>query len=676
MRAHSLRRPSRPAALALAALLAWPAAALSAPAAESPRVWITIDQQALDVLRESRDSDDWAEWLVPSYERDGLVALELREDQLPLLSQALHTRLRRCGGFMAHDTREEALAALEPAPEAQSLISYTIDNGPVVQALMAEVKAANIADTITQLAAFNNRYYTSTTGVQAANWLRTRWQGYATGRSDVSVDLFSHPNWAQPSVIATVTGTTLPSEVVVVGGHLDSINQSSPATGRAPGADDDASGVATLGEVFRAAMARGYRPQRTVKFIGYAAEEVGLRGSAAIASRYQTDGVNVVGVLQLDMTDYKGSTVDMGFITDFTNAAQNTFLGNLFTTYLPGYACSDHASWHNRGYVASFPFEALFNGSNPRIHTANDTLANADPTCAHALKFSKLTAAYVAELAKGNLGGGGDTTPPTTSITSPAAGATVSGTTTVAANAADNVGVTRVELYVDGTLAGTDTSSPYSFAWNTTTVANGSHSLSTRAFDAAGNFGDSASVPVTVSNTGGGADLTATYDATLRAPRCGAGGRSCDSGPSLLLGRGTRGPEPNAPNTINSSCADGNSGTFHSDESNDRIKVSTTDGTPFAAGKTVRIDATVWAWTTPSADKLDLYYAANANSPSWVFITTLTPPGSGARTLSANYTLPSGSLQAVRARFRYQGSAAACGTGSYNDHDDLVFAVE
>jgi subtilisin family serine protease len=98
----------------------------------------------------------------------------------------------------------------------------------------------------------------------------------------------------------------------------------------------------------------------------------------------------------------------------------------------------------------------------------------------------------------------GDTTPPTTSITSPANGATVSGTITVSANASDDVGVTRVELYVDGGLLGTDTSSPYQFSWNTASVANGSHSLQTRAYDAAGNVGSSAVVTVTVSNSAGG----------------------------------------------------------------------------------------------------------------------------------------------------------------------------
>ena len=56
--------------------------------------------------------------------------------------------------------------------------------------------------------------------------------------------------------------------------------------------------------------------------------------------------------------------------------------------------------------------------------------------------------------------------------------------------------------------------------------------------------------------------------------------------------------------------------------------------------------------------------------------TSISATSGGAQTLSANYTLPSGSLQAVRARFRYQGSAAPCNNGNYDDADDLVFAVE
>ena len=91
---------------------------------------------------------------------------------------------------------------------------------------------------------------------------------------------------------------------------------------------------------------------------------------------------------------------------------------------------------------------------------------------------------------------------------------------------------------------------------------------------------------------------------------------------------------------------------------------STTDGSTLAPGKTVKVSATVWAYSGFTSDHLDLYYAANASSPSWVLIGTITPTAAGAQTLSANYTLPSGGAsQAVRAQFRYHGSASSCTTG-------------
>src|SRR6202043_2455379 len=190
-----------------------------------------------------------------------------------------------------------------------------------------------------------------------------------------------------------------------------------------------------------------------------------------------------------------------------------------------------------------------------------------------------------------------------------------------------------------------------------------------------GSLTHSATISLTVQSSTG--TQTAVYDSTLKAPKCVSVASGCDSGPSLLLGRDTLsgGAEPNQPNTINNSCADGTSGTFHSDESNDRIVVATTDGSAMAAGKTVKVSATVWAYSSNTSDALDLYYAANANGPSWVLIATIVPPAAGGQTLSATYTLPSGSLQAVRANFRYQGSASSCSTGAHDDHDDLIFAV-
>src|SRR5260370_1948307 len=101
-----------------------------------------------------------------------------------------------------------------------------------------------------------------------------------------------------------------------------------------------------------------------------------------------------------------------------------------------------------------------------------------------------------------------DTTAPTTSITSPASSATLSGSVTISASASDNVGVTQVDLLEDGSVVATMTSSPYTLVWNTTASPNGAHTLQTKAYDAAGNIGLSATVSVNVSNPIASANLT------------------------------------------------------------------------------------------------------------------------------------------------------------------------
>ncbi|MGA9567557.1 MAG: FG-GAP-like repeat-containing protein [Candidatus Korobacteraceae bacterium] len=168
----------------------------------------------------------------------------------------------------------------------------------------------------------------------------------------------------------------------------------------------------------------------------------------------------------------------------------------------------------------------------------------------------------------------------------------------------------------------------------------------------------------------------ATYDSIMQVPVCAFVGRSCDSGPSLLLGRDNMagGAEPNQPNTIHNSCADGTAGTFHVDESNDRLVVAATNGLIMSQGSIVRVTATVWV-ADPTQDALDLYYATNASSPTWTYITTLVPRASGSQTLSTLFRLRTGSLQAVRAIFRKGGTRSPCSTGNFDDHDDLAFAV-
>lgn len=183
-----------------------------------------------------------------------------------------------------------------------------------------------------------------------------------------------------------------------------------------------------------------------------------------------------------------------------------------------------------------------------------------------------------------------------------------------------------------------------------------------------------AGISVDVIPAGSNGPQEAVYSGAFGAPVCSVAGSSCDS-VSLVAGRANLGPEPNQPNTLDV-CNDGTAGSYQSDESNERIVVSTLDGGNFTAGDTVEITATVFAWSTGSQDTLDLYFAADANSPSWQYITSVGPPAGGQQTLTAQYTLPTGALQAVRAQFRYQSTQTPCASGTYNDRDDLVFAVE
>ncbi len=93
----------------------------------------------------------------------------------------------------------------------------------------------------------------------------------------------------------------------------------------------------------------------------------------------------------------------------------------------------------------------------------------------------------------------GDTQPPAVSIAEPTGG-TVAGTVPVNVTAIDDVGVTRVVLYAGSEAVAEDTQAPYAFNWDSTGAADGPVSLRAKAYDAAGNMGESQAVGVTVDN--------------------------------------------------------------------------------------------------------------------------------------------------------------------------------
>jgi len=111
-----------------------------------------------------------------------------------------------------------------------------------------------------------------------------------------------------------------------------------------------------------------------------------------------------------------------------------------------------------------------------------------------------------------------DQVSPTVSMSAPTSGSTISGTYVLKANAADNVGVTKVEFYVDGTLKASDTTSAHSASIDTKTLTNASHSFTAKAYDAAGNVATSAAINATINNPVTPPPDTTPPTSTMAAP--------------------------------------------------------------------------------------------------------------------------------------------------------------
>ena len=344
-------------------------------------------------------------------DNDEVAVILIDSSNIEKLSHHMHEEFHRCGGYIVHDDLNEALSYANDEESkywgTKGLFTdYSIDQNDIVNGMIPFVTESYISGVIRHLSSYHNRYYNALYGVQSSTWIKDHWAKIIENRSDANVELYEHSRWMQPSVVLTFQGES--DETIIIGGHADSISgYFGGGANKAPGADDNASGIATITEIIRVIVQTSYMPKKTIKFMAYAAEEVGLLGSREIAREYRDNNEPVIGVMQLDMTNYKGSSdKDIVLIADNTNSEQNTFMGRLIDEYVKvswqydrcGYGCSDHASWNGVGFPASFPFEARKNDMNRSIHTSGDTIDRSRNSASHATNFAKLGIAYLVEL--------------------------------------------------------------------------------------------------------------------------------------------------------------------------------------------------------------------------------------------------------------------------------------
>ncbi|KAL9124566.1 MAG: hypothetical protein Q9217_006114 [Psora testacea] len=194
-----------------------------------------------------------------------------------------------------------------------------------LQAMLGEISPANIQATIEKLVSFGTRHTlstqdSSTRGIGAArDWIASRFRTYAAaseGRMTVEVIGYEQGVGERipfpvriSDVVATLEGSVDPGRYYVVSGHHDSrVTDVESFMDDAPGADDDASGVAISLELARI-MARK-KPAATIVFAAVAGEEQNLYGSDFLAQTYKNASVDVQGMFTNDIVG--SSTGDAG----------------------------------------------------------------------------------------------------------------------------------------------------------------------------------------------------------------------------------------------------------------------------------------------------------------------------------------------------------------------------
>ena len=254
---------------------------------------------------------------------------------------------------------------------------------PALLPILAQISPTRWFADLSQLASWRRNSYSTELSL-ARDWLASEFSSLGLS---VQTPLFNLNASRQiNNVVATLTGTTLPDEWIVVGAHYDSRNTSvSDVNNASPGAEDNASGCAGVLELAR--ILAPLRPRRTIQFVCFAGEEQNLLGSQAYVSALQSSGE--LGKIKLavimDMIGYSSSasSLDVLLETSSALAAVLPAFEQAAADYVPPLQVStslapfgsDHIPFINRGVPSLLLIENEWD-SYPHYHRSTDTPAN------------------------------------------------------------------------------------------------------------------------------------------------------------------------------------------------------------------------------------------------------------------------------------------------------------
>ncbi len=308
------------------------------------------------------------------------------------------------------------MLALVAQAQAPHLYDHTYpvihEEQPQIRALINQVSKDSLEATIARMQSFPTRRWDSRMVYEVQDWLYDTYN--AMGFDTVLLHDFQfvwHDTLRETSdnVIAIQRGVLYPDEYVVCGAHYDSYNNSPghPDSLLAPGADDNASGSSGIIETARLLSRCTF--ERSILYCGWAAEEIGLKGSEAFANDCAEQRLDIVGYFNLDMTGYleEGSDLHVNLMYTTQDSLIADYVFNLSHVYFPdmpiwqdwlAWGDSDYSSFNRCGYPAVHPFEDVHH-SSPFIHSVDDLLGVSVNNMDQVQRFTELNLGLVATLA-------------------------------------------------------------------------------------------------------------------------------------------------------------------------------------------------------------------------------------------------------------------------------------
>ena len=283
------------------------------------------------------------------------------------------------------------------------------EENPTIREMLDQVSQDSMRATVQHLQDYGHRLWSSNNAFAASDWIAGRMQALGL---EVEQQPFYANTWlgsgeAAPNVIGIQRGTLYPDTYVVCGSHFDSFSWNVYyGGGMAPGADDNATGVASVLESAR--IMSQYEFEYSIIYCAYGCEEMGLYGSEAYASRCQEQDMDIIGYFNNDMNGYLyGDQIHIDCI--YPNAVEpiGAYYRNVGSVYYPELPIrhvnfndgdSDHTSFNNHGYMGIYPFED-YQHYSPYIHTENDLIGISVNSFAMGQQFCQMNIACLAEMA-------------------------------------------------------------------------------------------------------------------------------------------------------------------------------------------------------------------------------------------------------------------------------------